>query len=452
VTLHRTAGESAITRQLSDAFIGHHLEQAFVISSELEPVTNEWQAVAQEASQRLATAGRAERARGAQPAAIALFRRAARLHTEPDWQSVNTLIDLAESLGQVGATRDAKETTERVVELSSNLDARIRARVELFRTREMVTLEGSTDPQVESSLRDLIPVFADQDDHTGLTKIYLAIGQLQWNIGLCAATAASLNIALGHCLQMPTQRDLHVLISGLAAALFWGPTPTSDAIRESHRLLEIASGDPLAGAVLNLRLAGLHSMQENFADARSLARSSFATLEEFGQDLKAAAATQNSALIEIFAGDLSAAHDELRRGYDALGQLGITSYHRTNSSMLGRVLHDLGRSDDAVPFLDEAEEAGADDPSIGTMTWPVRAEIAAADGDEETARRFIGQARSMAARSDAVIEKAFIEGPAVRAFTRLGLNDEADKARQNLAALAQQKEAPALLGLAGVSS
>ena len=152
-------------------------------------------------------------------------------------------------------------------------------------------------------------------------------------------------------------------------------------------------------------------------------------------------------MIELLAGDPLAAHDAALRGYEELSRLGEVAYQRTNAALIGFALYELGKPLEAIGYLDYAE-TGEEDPTIRPMTWPVRAQIATDDGDTATARRFIDEIRLETEASDGSIEKAYIEGPAVRVFTRLGLERDAEESLRNLKDIVNQKEAPALLHLA----
>jgi len=446
-TFHRRAGDFGGTAEMAEVFVGGHLEQAVLINKELGPPTDEDLALAREASRCLASAGRSERAQGAYPSAVDLFTRAKMLHNQPDGQSANTLIDLAECLRQIGQPDEVRSVIAEADSLTQDLDERSRARVELMKVREKVALETTFDPRLVKRLESLIPIFDRDDDDTGLTKIHHAIAEHHWNAGRIGPYTAAAERALEHCLRSPTKRDIHLLLSGLSAALFWGPTGTGEAITECQRLLGLAADDLLARFGVGTVLGGLKSLRGEFDEARSLVIESVSALNGMGQERVVASRTQDVAMIELLAGDPQAAHDAARRGYEELSRLGEVAYQRTNAALIGFALYELGKPLDAIGYLDYAE-TGEEDPTIRPMTWPVRAQIATDHGDAATARRFIDEIRLETAGSDGSIEKAYIEGPAVRVFTLLGLEREAEEALRNLEAIAGQKEAPALLRLA----
>ena len=275
-------GTSAELRRWPRSSLVGHLEQAVLINKELGPPTDEDLALAREASRCLASAGRSERAQGAYPSAVDLFTRAKMLHNQPDRQSANTLIDLAECLRQIGQPDEVRSVMGEADSLTQGLDERSKARVELMKVREKVALETTFDPRLVERLESLIPIFERDDDDTGLHQD----PSCDRRAPLERRSYRRLYVGRGdapsmHCLRSPTKRDIHLLLSGLSAALFWGPTGTGEAITECQRLLDLAADDLLARFGVGTVLGGLKSLRGEFDEARSLVRESVYCAERY---------------------------------------------------------------------------------------------------------------------------------------------------------------------------
>jgi hypothetical protein len=86
--------------------------------------------------------------------------------------------------------------------------------------------------------------------------------------------------------------------------------------------------------------------------------------------------------IELLAGDLQAAVEQLREGYDGLGRLGETGFRSTVGTLLAEALERLGRDEEAETVLRECEAiARRDDFDPQARMRFVRARMLARQGD-----------------------------------------------------------------------
>ena len=105
-------------------------------------------------------------------------------------------------------------------------------------------------------------------------------------------------------------------------------------------------------------LAGLHAMEGRFDEARALLATSDATFEELGLSLNSAV-SHHAAVVEMLAGDPAAAERCLRKGFDALEEMGDRAVLSTTAAFLGETLVAQERDDEAERFAGlSAELAG----------------------------------------------------------------------------------------------
>jgi hypothetical protein len=97
-------------------------------------------------------------------------------------------------------------------------------------------------------------------------------------------------------------------------------------------------------------------MRGAFEEARDLVRQDLAILLELGERRSAAAHSIAIAEVEIMAGDLAAAEQILRRGYEDVSALGDRHSEANVAWRLALVLCGLGRDDEAEPFVRVAAE------------------------------------------------------------------------------------------------
>jgi tetratricopeptide (TPR) repeat protein len=445
VKLHLAAALYARDHKQPDALIGHHLEQAFLRKIELFPDDPTAPSLAIEASRRLTAAGISEREGGGSAAAFALFSRAIALHPHEDAEWVDMMIEAAECARDVGRQEEAWGIAHRVAEAAArSSDPVVKARADLLIAEFRVSIDYSIDPQLRSTLLALAPIFQRENDDEALVEVFRGLGEWNWFNGLCAPSTEYFERALEHSLRTPRRRDVGHLMASMAKAALWGPMPVPEAIELCERLKGLASDDAFSHAQLNWRLASLVGLRGDFERARDWINESKRTLAEIGQELVLAVSTQEAGMIELLAGNVIGAHDEFKRGFDELTRFGDVGYRATNAALLGRALYLLGRIDEAVLYLDIAEETKEEDPTVEQDVLPIRAQIAADRDEAEEARSSISRARETAYATDAMTVQAHVEVQAVEVFRKLGSLKEFDEARARATDLCTRKQAPAL--------
>jgi hypothetical protein len=90
---------------------------------------------------------------------------------------------------------------------------------------------------------------------------------------------------------------------------------------------------------------------------------------DLGQTYALASSAESSGLVEVLAGDLSAAEQELRRGVELLEGMGERAYLSTLGAMLADVLELVDRDDETGRFARTSEEASDPDDIDSQARW-----------------------------------------------------------------------------------
>ena len=437
--LHERLGGRYRDLGRADEAIAYHLEQAYVQRAQIHMLRPQDADLAREASSLLAGAGRRQVSLGDVSGATDLLRRA--LALEPfgsrDW--ANIAIELCDVELLTGHLPEAKELVEQVGNLAlERNDAESRARAAVMAAWYEVMV-GYPRSALVHEMDALIPYFESQDDHTGLVRVLRLQALCHWSAGDCTGTQRRLESALPHSLATPRRRDLGSILSMLSAALFWGPTPISEALARCEEIAQVAPESRSAAASIMVRVAGLEALRGEFDQARLLAERSRRELSDLGQTLSLSTASPERAAIHELAGDLDAAEKELRRGFDELTEMGDATYRATVAAHLGAVLYELGRVSEVEAMLDIADTDGSDDPTMPADTHTIRAHLAADAGDGDRATRALEDARRSAAVTDMPVLKGTVELHAARVLKKLGWDSGADEAAEKaLAAFASK--------------
>jgi tetratricopeptide (TPR) repeat protein len=149
-------------------------------------------------------------------------------------------------------------------------------------------------------------------------------------------------------------------------------------------------------------LAQLRAMSGQIEAARELYQSARAGLKDLGQGVYAASTGIELARVELHGGDLSVAEREVRADLEFLAGKGETYFLSTMAALLGRIVRDQGRDEDALALLRTAEQATADDDVESQALWrSTRAPILARRGDHQQAEALARAAVDLTLRTEA---------------------------------------------------
>ncbi|HEU4862467.1 MAG TPA: tetratricopeptide repeat protein, partial [Candidatus Limnocylindria bacterium] len=373
-----------------DEIIGYHLEQAGLYRGQLGPVDDRIRGLVTRASERLASAGRRAFVRGDLPAAIDLFGRARATLPADDPMRVALAPDLAEALMERGEFERAIEVlddAERMADDPACVTTLERARlvrllVDLYAGNEEGWLE-----RTRSAVGTAIPLFDAAGDHTGLTTAWrlrnLAhVTALEYDAGYEAAEQIITHAGAAGDMR---QRRRGALAYSLSAVN--SPAPVSEGIPRCEELIATVEGDRRSHAVIELCLGQLLAMDGQIDRARAMYADARRMLEELGRSVLSASTSTDSAPVELLAGDLAAAEDQLRRDYAELEELGEAYLRSTVAGMLARVLVLRGAVDEAERIAVEVSRLASPDDVDAQVRW----------------RSALGRCRSLQARHDDAI-------------------------------------------------
>ena len=163
------------------------------------------------------------------------------------------------------------------------------------------------------------------------------------------------------------------------------------------------------GARSRRALAGLSAVaahQGRFDEARSLQAQLDTTLDERGESLALASGKQGKGLLEILAGDLARAERLLREGWNELGEIGERGYRSTTGAVLAQVLARLGRHEEALAIVAEAEMlTSADDWMTTADALCARAYVASGRADHGAAVTYARRATELADEYEYVLTR-----------------------------------------------
>jgi class 3 adenylate cyclase/tetratricopeptide (TPR) repeat protein len=378
-----------------DEVLGYHLEQAATCRHDLGLPAPD---LAAAGARRLAAAGRRAVDRGDIGAGEHLLKRALNLMTDDARERGEVLCDLGRALHARGELDGADATLSRAIE-SDDRDAA--ACAFFYRAVLRAGLRGhagglvALQTEVQSRLAELETALVH--DRT-LAQGYVALANFRFWNGACDAAVEAGKRAEELARSAGDARLETEAIGMTGVSMFHGAAPWP--LLEEHAAAVLAQVDRLGSEALNARagLAGAAAYGGRFDEARALYAEHHAALEERGRTFALVASAQMHGLCELLAEDFEQAEQILREGWDSLGRMGERGFRSTLGGHLGEALVELGRVDEAVAILDEAEALGDDDWLTSSHCLYVRGLAASRRGEHD---RAIGLAREATEIADA---------------------------------------------------
>jgi tetratricopeptide (TPR) repeat protein len=396
--LERTVGERA---NEVDEIIGYHLEQAHGYRAELAPSGPGSTALAARAGERLAAAGRrAIVARGDISAGATLISRALELLPEDHPERPALLTELGRASMHTGDFVGTDEVLRKALETAAATGDR---RLELRTTIEREFLRSYTTPE-GSALDDshvadeVIPQLEALGDDAGLARAWWLKSEADVNACRWGARAHGLERALEHARRSGVETEIAVITYQHTQALYFGPTPVTEAVALCERYLEENAENRLLEASVTGVLGGLTAMQGDFDRARGLQTKARAIYAELGLLFRLAfISSLLGADIEQFAGQPAEAISILRRAYEDVERMGAMSPTATMAAFLADALSQDGRHEEADELTRFSEEHAPANDIVTQVLWrTARARALAEQGNpdaEELARHAVAVAR-----------------------------------------------------------
>jgi class 3 adenylate cyclase/tetratricopeptide (TPR) repeat protein len=385
-----------------DELVGYHLEQAYRYREELGLLDETAGALAERAAAHLASAGERAFARGDMAAVASLVSRARSLSQEGVRRDVELTRMLTRALWETGDLAGSAVVLEEAGEFTAKLgDRRLQAHVRLGVLQLQLNGPAADLAPIRRELTELLDVFEAAEDDLGLATTWVTIGQADWLASRAAASEAAYSQALAPARRAGDRWLQLRILSALPSHLVHGPTPVDQGIRGCEELLGQAEGAPLVESSVLRALARLHAMQGDFERARAEMSRGNEILDELGHKLEAEASRgHGTTFVEMLSGDLEELERALRRSHEALDAMGEKGYLSTVAAILGTVLVDLGRLDEAERFVEASRENASQEDVASQVGWRWgRARVLARRGDVE-AEAVIREALEIAERTD----------------------------------------------------
>ena len=424
-----------------EEILGYHLEQAHRFLVELGRSGEEAEALAARGSQRLESAGDRALRRSDRAAAVTLLERAVALASGDIRRRAELLPVLGAALIEAGRLIDADSVlADATMAADSCGDESAAARA--LTQRQFLRLhrgESSGTAEASAVVERVIPVFEAAGDERGLCSALRLRGWHNWIEARAEAAAAAWEEAAEHARSGGLEHERIDMLGWIASSLFFGPTPVATAIERCEAIRAEVGDNLLAEATVLEPLAGLHAMEGRFDEARSLLATSDATFQELGLSLNSAV-SHHTAMVEMLAGDPAAAERCLRKGFEALEEMGDRAVLSTTAAFLGETLVAQERDDEAERFAGlSAELTGEDDVLTHTMWRSVRATILARRGGLAEAERLARQAVALAERTDFLNHRGEALVVLGRVLARQERADEANAAFAEAVSLYERK-------------
>ena len=423
-----------------DEILGYHLEQAYRYRTELGRAGPQERALAAQAAERLAAAGRGALTRGDLPAGARLLERAVVLLPSEASARSALLPTLGLALLESGRLADADRILAEGIERASAAnDSRLEARARI--EQQFLWLQAEPGKGIKRARRvtdTALRILGEHGDDLGQCRAWCLRAKIAWTEGLVAAADEAWRRAAKHARRAGDERELFEILGWRASAAVWGPTPVTEAISRCRKLREQVRASPVAVAVMLHPLGLLHALRGDFDQARRLIREGNEILDDLGR--LQSAVSHHEALVEMLAGQPATAEARLRAGYAKLEEMGERTLLATTAAMLAQAIHAQGRHQEADSFCLVSERTAAAEELPTQVMWRgVRAKILGQEGRAGAAEALAREAVRLSEPTDLLTVRADALIDLAEVLELRGSAAEADAtARQGLA-LYEQK-------------
>jgi DNA-binding SARP family transcriptional activator len=411
-----------------DAVVGHHLEQAAVLTGDRE--------LAGEAGRRLGAAGLRALKRVDNDAAAELLSRAMKLTGEDlelEWAAATA----AKFTGDPAAAQELLGSVGQKARAAGNRPIELRALIEQVWSR-LSRSELSADEALRFLEVARDELTAARDD-VGLWRAWYATSVI---CGAYKHQIARSSDAAAESLQIAARAGAATgaAIAALATNAWAGPTPRREAIEQCRSLLE-AAGTPVWQSFVLPNLALLEAIGGRFDEARRLLAEARLAREEFSErgTIETSWSAQ-AAEVELLAGDAAAAGRFLEASELALTGSGDPLWLAVTRAKLAETRYRQERFADALRLSSAAQDGvPADYLYAVAPTRRVRAKALARDGRADEARTVALANVDALAATDALNEYGEALAAAAEVHQLLGDRAAARRLRSDAALVFDQK-------------
>ena len=386
-----------------DEIVGYHLEQAYTYRSELGPLDDAARVLAPRAAERLLAAAKRALDRGDLPAVESMSRRSVVLahsgsttHREAQLQLARVLLAIGEVVGARELLRELVASAEHAGDAASLNKARL-VELELRIEHDPTAWMGDALVEVGEAESELARV---GDDEGQAWAARLAGNFSAW-LGRTDDAERAWARGLEHARRAGSSGQIAEILAWRCWALWWGPTPAAEGVREADEIIEQATGHPPLKAIAMVVRGCLKGFQGHIEEGRSELRAGRALFFELGDLQHSAGTGMIEADLELAAGNPAAADAVLQESYEFMSKTAETGYLATIVDLRAVAALDLGREDAALALADEVERiASPDDFEPHVRQACVRARVLARRGDHDAAAESIQAAAAIGDKTD----------------------------------------------------
>jgi len=425
-----------------DEIVGYHLEQAYQYRTELGPVDDAARTLAPRAAERLLAAAKRAAGRGDFRATKSLAPRAVALAAPGTASHREALLELAKVQLALG---DAETANRVLAELLSAAelagDTRIYNRARLVELE--LTVEHNPEATMDSALAGATRAESELalvgDDEGVAWALRLTGNFLGW-VGKTREAEEAWARALEHAERAGSAAQVAEILTWIAWALWWGPTPADEGVRQANEILRQAAGHPQLESVATIMRGCLKGMRADFDGGRSDLRNGRARLAEMDQLNNWAGTAMVEADFELLAADPAAADLVLKEAYEFMRSTAETGYVATLVGLLAVTALELEREDEAIAFADDVERiAQLDDFEPHVRQGCVRARVLARRGEHDAAAEEIRAALAIGEPTEYLSLRAYAATSLAEVERLAGRPDNERAALEEALVLAERK-------------
>ena len=425
-----------------DEFAGYHLEQAYRLRTELGESDRRTQALAEDAGRRLGEAGIRTWKRFDAPATVNLLRRATSLLPLASDLRRELLCELGVSLRATGDPAAGQATLSTAIQQSHDAGDRrteLRASIEHAYIR-LLSEPGTTADALLTAAMDAIPTFETLGDWRAVGRAWLLAGFVQGGIR-CQYGVWKESAERALAAYKRADWPASTCVGEIATAIYYGPTPVSEAIQRCDELLRDEVADHFGEALVICFRGGLAAQQGQFDLARRYLDSARESYDRLGQ---VASTTVHYATVaadvELFGAEPAAAEQILRDLCDELERMHAYNHLSSRASDLAEALYMQGQLDEADEWTRVAEAHAATDDIGAQFQWrAVRAKVMANRGAVEDAERLGREAVRLSETTDGLNRRAKVHRDLGVVLKLADRADEASVALERAGDLYEQK-------------
>ena len=174
--------------------------------------------------------------------------------------------------------------------------------------------------------------------------------------------------------------------------------------------------------------------------SRRAAADAWALIEEFDLALARGTYAGDVGMGELLGGDLERAEQVLRRGHDALVQMGDVGVRSTVDAILSDLLFQQGRHDEALELAEESRAIAVIDDLDAQPRWrAVRARVLCSRGEHDEALALLAEAVELVEPLDFLDLKGYVHDVLAEVLARIGRTDDAVLALERAIGFYEQK-------------